>query len=127
MAIGRKRREQAAQAKREQEAEQGGFQEKHGADATPIDPSTLSQGAGDMPIAVAGRELPAEVLPQWTLEQARDKYGQDGKVKWCINCKNMNFDSVHGIYHGQCILRPRKESRIEMDFTCEEFEKAGDL
>lgn len=106
------------------QAEQEGFQEKHGADATPIDPSTLSQGAGDMPIAVAGRELPSEQVREWTLAEARDKYGREGEAKWCVNCKNMDFSLVHGIQYGACLLRPRKEARVEMDFTCEEFEKA---
>jgi len=126
MAIGRKARA-AAKAKLAAEQEQEGFQERHGQDATAIDPSQLDQDQGQMPIAAGGKDRPPEQLQQWTLAQAREKYGREGTVKWCINCKNMNFESVHGIYHGQCILRPRKESRIEMDFTCEEFEKAGDL
>lgn len=113
MALGRGKREQAQEVVSTPE------------EMSEIDPADLpDQAEGQVPLIRPGSwtEQPPEVLPQFTYEQAREKYGGGGSLRLCVNCEHLNFDSVYGIYHGACKLRPRKESRVEMDFTCEEFE-----
>lgn len=86
----------------------------------------MEQAEGQMPIVKSGLmpEVEPDELPQFTHEQAKEQYGDGGKARYCVNCEHLNFDSVYGLYRGACKLRPRKESRVEMDFTCEEFEMA---
>ena len=74
-----------------------------------------------VPMAAAAPMNVPEELPQHELKDARKKVG---KGKYCVNCQHFNFGSVYGPKYGACGLRPRKESKVDVDYSCEEFSKA---